>query len=135
MAKRTLIVVVALTLGIVMLGCGSKESDSAGKAEIPQTKDPVLGEGPASPVSMTGHGGKACLSVVFTPDGKRAVSQCNGLVHVWDLEKRVLGTRPWPLQGDRKLPGRVAVSPDGAHIAATAQRSLAFFDGTDFKRK
>jgi serine/threonine protein kinase len=95
-------------------------------------KDAVLGDGPAAPVSMSGHAqGAVCGSLVFMPDGRHAVSHCNGDVYVWDLQKRRLLSDPLSLDGG-PVPGLVAVAPDGQHLAAFVGRALTFlkFDGT-----
>jgi serine/threonine protein kinase len=97
----------------------------------PAAKEAVLGDGPAAPVSMSGHGQGACGSIVFLPDGLHAASHCNGAVYVWDLPKRRLGTEPWSFNVGRS-PGLVAAAPDGKHLAAFALHYLALltFDGT-----
>jgi tRNA A-37 threonylcarbamoyl transferase component Bud32 len=82
----------------------------------------VLGDGPTAPVGMKGHAG-LCLSIVFTPDGKLAVSESGGgEFFVWDLRGRtLLEKHPHGLeQVQPNQAGVVAVSPDGRFLTAAA---------------
>ncbi len=88
----------------------------------------ILGDGPAIPVSLEpGHPGH-CSSLVFTPDGRCAVSESGGgAVYVWDLQNRCL-KHSWEHSFGRPdknqdSSGVVAVSPDGKIIAAAGLNS------------
>jgi hypothetical protein len=117
-AISAVLLLVATTLGMILI---------RGKLQGDLGTDPVagvLGDGPASPVSMAGHPGH-CSSLVFTPDGLHAISESGGGgVYFWDLRKRCLQEsrlhgleRP---EKNQQSGGVVAVSPDGSYLAAAA---------------
>jgi WD40 repeat protein/tRNA A-37 threonylcarbamoyl transferase component Bud32 len=118
LAISAVLLLVATTLGMILI---------RGKLNSDLGTDPVagvLGDGPASPVSMAGHPGH-CSSLVFTPDGLHAISESGGGgVYVWDLRKRCLQEsrlhgleRP---EKNQQSGGVVAVSPDGSYLATAA---------------
>ena len=106
----------------------------------------VLGEGPATPVSLDGLHPGYCSSLVFLPDGWRAVSESGGGgVYVWDLKTRRL-VKSW-LHGleqperNQDSGGLVAASPDGKLLAAAAINVgtgkiefLSLYDQTTYQR-
>jgi serine/threonine protein kinase/WD40 repeat protein len=89
-------------------------------------KDPVLGTGPAAPVSMTGHNENGvCGSLLFTPDGKQALSECYGSIYVWDLQlHRRADVWEWGA-ATKGSAGIITFAPDGGLLAAVPVPSLA----------
>jgi WD40 repeat protein/tRNA A-37 threonylcarbamoyl transferase component Bud32 len=118
LATAAVLLLVVATLGMMLIR-GALKGDSS-HASVAG----VLGDGPATPVSMSGHTGH-CSSLLFTPDGLYAVSECGGGgVFVWDLRKRCLdGSRMHGFgrpEKNQESSGVIAVSPDGSYIAAAA---------------
>jgi len=112
----------------------SERAEAGGSGKAPAVvAEPVLGDGPAVPVSMTGHGTGTCTSLGFMPDGSQALSQCAGLVYLWNLRKRTQAGDPWNF-GAGGWAGSVDVSRDGKHVAAFAHRTLALFNGQTYKQ-
>jgi len=124
LAAAASVLLVAVALGLMLRGKTSPsptDVEGDGGADVVPG---VLGVGPATPVSMTGHPGH-CSSLVFTADGLHAVSESGGGgVYFWDLRKRSLEASR--LHGfkrpdmNQKSSGVVAVSPDGSYVAAAA---------------
>jgi serine/threonine protein kinase/WD40 repeat protein len=124
----------------------TKVASAKGTPSVPAAqKDPVLGIGPATPVSMTGHNENGvCGSLLFTPDGKQALSECHGAIHLWDLQLHRQADRwDWG-PNSRGGAGVITVSPDGGLLAAVpapvlsagaaaAKKALVLFDWKDPK--
>jgi serine/threonine protein kinase len=117
-----------LVLGAVLLGgvalalvLMKRGKTLPGRSEL-GTNAAILGEEPAEPVSVGRHPGH-CSSLVFTPDGRYAVSESGGGgFYVWDLQQRKLEGRHLHSleqpERNQQSSGVVAVSPDGSIIAA-----------------
>jgi serine/threonine protein kinase len=117
-AAATVLVLVVL-LGWMLRGKSSDTGRADLAADAPQRMS-------------TRHSGY-CSSLVFTPDGRRAVSESGGAeIYVWDLPSHSL-KQSWPYglqQVFQDLSGVLAVSPDGKYLAAAginpATRDLFF---------
>jgi hypothetical protein len=117
LAGAAVALLAAVGLGFLLRGKSSPTPEGQ-----PAPDPAVLGQGPAAPVKMSGHPGY-CGSLVFTPDGLRAVSESGGGgVYVWDLrERRLKGSWLHGLETpdmNQESSGVVAVSPDGRRLVA-----------------
>jgi serine/threonine-protein kinase len=138
----------AIAVGIALSGKTPKEesSPSDGKSRAaatsgsgpggmqpPPPQGPVLkDEKPGVVAKMSGHyGSLEGTSIVFMPDGLRAVSRENQFIHFWDLVERA--ERPAAVRAINGRPGLVAVSPDGKRLAASAGGQLQLYDGKTYK--
>jgi serine/threonine protein kinase/WD40 repeat protein len=138
--------VAALVYSLSGSTSATKAGSAKGAPSVPVAqKEPVLGTEPAAPVSMTGHNENGvCGSLLFTPDGKQALSECYGSIHVWDLQlHRQADKWDWH-PGPKGNPGVITIAPDGGLLAvvpapapsagfANAKKALVLFDRKDPK--
>ena len=128
MAAASIVLMLLLAGGVALsLALRQRGMTPQSRNEV-ETLPAILGDGPATPVSLEpGHPGH-CSSLVFTPDGRFAVSESGGgAVYVWDLQNRSL-KHSWEHSFGRpdknqNSSGVVAVSPDGRIIAAAGLNS------------
>ncbi len=88
-------------------------------------------EGP----SLRGHA-SSVLAVRFSPDGRTLVSRSLGgrEVRVWDLERRTSrALADPPACSDRQ--GALAISPDGARVAAPGESEIVVWDVPSGRRR
>jgi WD40 repeat protein len=132
---------VFVAVGVVVFLVWREENKDNSDTKKAQVEGPLPPEGPVlrggEPrllATMTGHQSMQGLTtLLFLPDGKRAVSRNYISLHHWDLTDHE--ERPEASRFAHHDPGSVAVAQNGQRIAASAGNSIELFDGTTYQKE